>query len=220
MIYIFSDTHIDDGTGAFTASGNASALSAFLDMVEANGGHLVANGDILDLWAWTEQEIMNGPHADLVKRLQEWDGLTYILGNHDLYPDRVRTLFPLADVRMSLQVADRLIFHGHQADPALDDAAKRWIVSEADRLVTELDNPVLNQISRWIQAPHGSRANDPLIENLEGSGKNFVLGHSHQAADLGWFVNDGCWCGPEAPHYAMIHETGEVNLVEWSGRDS
>lgn len=214
MIYCFSDCHIDDGTGAFTSSGNAAHLTRFLDMVEGAGGTLVGAGDIIDLWAWREDQILNGPHADIVKRLQAWKGFTYLLGNHDLYPERVRALFPEADVRMSLQVGGRIIFHGHQADPALDNAAERWVVSEVDRLITEIDNPVLDKISQWVQAPHGSRANDPLIHNLEASGKKFLLGHSHQAADLGWFVNDGCFCGPEPPHYATLDvSTGDVALV-------
>jgi len=215
--HLISDLHIDDGSGPFTTSGGAKAFNDFLDMV--GNDPLVGVGDILDLWAWTLPSIMFGPNGRIVHRLEDHPNFTYILGNHDLKPHIIAGLFPEIKVKMSLQLGDYTVFHGHQVDPKLNTAWKRWTVEEGDKLIHELDNPELNCIGQWFAA--GDRTNAPLIQALQDSGKNFILGHSHISLDQrlrggGWYINLGCWCGdPDERCYATVDDNGKVELHQW-----
>jgi UDP-2,3-diacylglucosamine pyrophosphatase LpxH len=120
---------------------------------------------------------------------------------------------------MSLQIGSFSVIHGHQFDPALNGSYKRWLAEEADELIQKLDNPALNEIRDWFAA--GDRTNRPLIDAVQDTGKNFIMGHSHLETGQvlrggGRFVNCGSWISGN-PCYVTMDDSGAVELHKWQG---
>ena len=212
MIFLVSDLHMGDGgpEDHFTTSGGVKAFSDFLDMV--GDQPLIGNGDILELWAYDWQQIVTGKNWPIVSRLMNHPNFTYILGNHDLN----QKAWP--KTRLSLQIDAWTILHGHQFDPSLNSGWKQWLAEESDELIQKINNPELNEVRDWFSV--GDRNNAPLIAAVENTGKNWIMGHSHQPDSLmlkggGMFVNSGCWIDGD-PHYVTINN-GMVQLHKWQG---
>jgi len=201
--YCASDLHICNGRGEFAK--NKQAAHDFLDKVGRDPLYL--DGDTLDLWLWTMKEIMNGSNRDFINRLIDKKELFLVLGNHDLYPKAMGEIFK-APIKMFYDVDGYRVMHGHQLDPALDTAEERWLVAKGARLLQVLG---LNGIGAYIAK--SDRKNEPLIKALKGKPGKYILGHSHEAADLGWFVNCGCWIGERLTY--VVLEDGKATLQEW-----
>jgi metallophosphoesterase superfamily enzyme len=213
VIRIISDIHLDRGDGLFTTSGGPKLLNDFLDF--AGTDPLILAGDTLELYADTLEEIKAGPNWPIISQLMNHPALTYILGNHDLH----QTVWPPAGVKMSVQLGPWTILHGHQYDPELNDSWKQWAVEESDRMIHELNNPTVTEISNWFA--NGNRDNEPLIKAVEKLGKNMIMGHTHLSADVtmsggGRFINCGSWIDSN-PYYVEIDDSYNATLKKWEG---
>lgn len=211
--FYFSDSHIMGNTGPFFLSEGLPVLSSFLDMVESEKGILKALGDVLDLYAVTIDTIMNGPNKVLVQRLQKMM-VECAWGNHDYFPQVMQKTFPNTKFSNAIQIGPYTGIHGWQFDPHFNTAWKRWMVGEVDYLMNERPNSVFGEVLNL--ADNDNRTNKPLIEAVQHTGQKFVMGHTHVAADLGWFCNTGCWQGDEPPHYGVWDGT-TFKILAWKG---
>ena len=213
MIYIVSDLHIDPIDGFFTPV--KSKFHDFLDMVGDN--YLIINGDLLDLWSWSLNNILSGVNKDIIERLKVKENVHLILGNHDLYPIAMRSVFSGPnDIKMYINIGPWKIFHGYQVDPVLDNPIERWNVATGARIIQALNWSWLNKIRDRLTK--GERTNEPLIKALKEKNSNYILGHSHEALIYdGWYINEGCWSGNSDLTYCMIDENKQysVELKTW-----
>jgi UDP-2,3-diacylglucosamine pyrophosphatase LpxH len=121
-IFVVSDLHLGHGSSAFVRQGKDTHFLRFLDHVDQQGGQLVVLGDLLELWRFSLEVVLDC-WAWLLDRLHQLSAV-YIPGNHDAevaHPG-ARNLHPLfTRVREPFHVlrgGQRVQFlHGHEIDP-------------------------------------------------------------------------------------------------------
>lgn len=127
-LFIISDLHIGNGSARdnLLKNDNYTVFQGFLDEVEKQNGVLLVLGDLLELWRYRCEEILER-WGRLLGRLAEMD-LIYVPGNHDpLWSDTytaVRKMHPLFDKLHRPFIKDiggrRFKFmHGHELDPLI-----------------------------------------------------------------------------------------------------
>jgi len=121
-IFVVSDLHLGHGSSAFVRQGKDTQFLRFLDHVNQEGGQLVVLGDLLELWRFSLEAVLDYWEG-LLNRLHQLNAV-YIPGNHDaeVASPRARNLHPLfARVREPFHVSrggQRIQFlHGHEIDP-------------------------------------------------------------------------------------------------------
>jgi UDP-2,3-diacylglucosamine pyrophosphatase LpxH len=213
MKIISSDHHVDKGKGPF----NRAAFLAFLKWVFGNGYILILNGDFLECWADTLEEILNGPNADIVRMIIDHPEVIIIKGNHD--PD-LKTMAKLfrRPIYTVLEIDGHRILHGDRLDPALDTDVEQETVKWGDRFFEWANNSWLNKIRNWVAK--GDRKNEPLIASLQDQHKSnpamkWLVAHSHIPLNLGWYINSGCWCDTPDTMAFIMFDKGVAKLYSW-----
>lgn len=207
MVRDTGDWHLDAGRNPCPPE----RFHAFLDLAEPD--QLILGGDTLELWAFEWWEVWQGPYQGVIERIRERTRETIILiGNHDGEEEVLKRFFPRADVRISLVVGNRLIIHGHQYDPLLDDWYERWTAHNFDRAFTMINLPWLNALREKIADK--DRTNDSLILSLlriYEEGRRYLLHHSHVEVNRGWYANPGSPLKGPFP-YIELEENGDCTL--------
>ena len=179
----------------------------FLDFV--GDDDLECVGDVLDTWAWPLEEICAGPNKDIIRRLQEKENFYIDPGNHDPKPEILWNLFPKCrEITYLSENYGYNKLHGHTLDPELDNRMKMLFAQLGDRLASESGIPAIEMIRDYIMKADNN--NQPLIAKLEGQGK-FIVGHTHIALDLGWYLNLGFWFGDKCT-YLILYEDGSHEM--------
>lgn len=206
---IVSDLHIDNGHGAFTP--NADAFNFFLDCVGSDD--LLIAGDFLDLWRYSLQSIMDGPHKAIIHRLRQKPNVTLIRGNHDVYMEAITDVFQ-CEVFDVLDVCGWRIFHGHSFDFRLDTPQERWLAATAARLIEGSHLGFLHRLAGWLNS--SKRENGYLKKAIIDAGQAHltICGHTHVATHDGWYVNSGTWTGDTCSYVVLEHD-GKPRLEVW-----
>lgn len=140
VLYVVSDTHLGDGTGADRFL-YPQELIGLLARIEAEPqAHLILLGDFLELWAASLDQILlrHVPIFHALARVAERHPITYVVGNHDCLPWYYYVGQQLGNVRITdMFVGARgavVAVHGHQYDPfnqvrvgAEGDVKEPWV---------------------------------------------------------------------------------------------
>lgn len=133
-IFVISDLHIGDGSTRdnLLKKNKHVALQLLLDEIEKQDGVLVILGDLLELWRYRCEDILDRWHR-LLNRIAQMDPI-YVPGNHDnLWAksfETVRRMHPLFDQLHRPFTKDiggrRFKFmHGHELDPMISDKIQK-----------------------------------------------------------------------------------------------
>ena len=119
-IIIFSDLHMGNGGSRDDFRRNAQSLYSILSGYYYPGNyHLVLNGDIEELQKFKCSQIREkwASHYSLFNDFQKENRFTKLLGNHDLFLEKMTEEYPFP-VYESLELKTKdgsiLIYHGHQ----------------------------------------------------------------------------------------------------------
>lgn len=121
-IFVVSDLHLGDGSSAFVRNGKDASFLRFLDHVAHESGQLLVLGDLLELWRFRLEAVVEHWHG-LLDRLCQLQAL-YIPGNHDaqVADPETKTFHPLFSwicepLRVTMGGMRFQFMHGHEIDP-------------------------------------------------------------------------------------------------------
>lgn len=134
-LFVISDLHIGNGSARdnLLKNNKLTVFQRFLDEVDRHDGVLIILGDLLELWRYRGEDILERWDR-LLRRLAEMD-LIYVPGNHDpLWSDTytsVRQMHPLFDKLHRPFIKDiggrRFKFmHGHELDPLITPGIQKF----------------------------------------------------------------------------------------------
>lgn len=131
-IFVISDLHIGNGSvrDSLLRANRADQLQRFLDHVEHHQGQLLIAGDLMELWMFPLEQILERWHR-LFDHMTEL-GAIYIPGNHDaavatapagLHPLLGKVVNPFTQT-----VGERSFhfMHGHEFDPFVPSQSHQW----------------------------------------------------------------------------------------------
>lgn len=124
-LYVVSDLHLGDGSSSFARQGKDTLFLHFLDHIEREGGQLILLGDLLELWRFSLDAVIEQWHG-LLDRLLQLQAV-YIPGNHDAQVADPQTahshpLFSRVMAPFTMTLGDRRLrfMHGHELDPFIE----------------------------------------------------------------------------------------------------
>lgn len=134
-IFVISDLHIGDGSKKdnLTKDNKADLLQRFLDYVQRQNGRLVICGDLLELWRYRIEDVLER-WENLLDQLANMD-IIYIAGNHDpLFETEYRDRWSWHPIfeKLSKPFCQRIgqrqfcFMHGHEIDPFISPKVIRW----------------------------------------------------------------------------------------------
>lgn len=204
-VFVISDLHIGNGSylDQFRRAGAEPLLLRFLDYVAEEGGQLMINGDLLELWRFPVGEVVDY-RGRLLEKLSEASPI-YIPGNHDisLIQTGGKVHHPLLDCIQSpliLPIGERRFrfMHGHELDPlisprvysqtipsylspafALKDAVCRWTGGALSEVFLEGAECVFKLVHGLGGNP-SSRMHPELVEERKrskSSGRSSMRAH-------------------------------------------
>jgi len=144
-LVVVSDLHLGDGGKLDDFSHNGTLLQNALEHYYLpRGFHLLLNGDIEELQRFSQHRVRKRWQElfQLFLKFQSSNGLTRLIGNHDMSPASLGPGLknPGHAVRLLTASGEILVFHGHQA-----------------ALYGPLINHLLGWFLRWVASPLGIR---------------------------------------------------------------
>lgn len=125
-VFVISDLHIGNGSylDQFTRARAEPLLLKFLDYVAEQQGQLMILGDLMELWRFPVDQVVDH-RGRLLDRLSQASPI-YIAGNHDIALTQIdgqahHPLLGRVEDPLTLEIGERRFrfMHGHEVDPLI-----------------------------------------------------------------------------------------------------